>query len=333
MIEVFGPGPAALPIVVATRSAIWIAPRSFRTHGLEFDSGYGPFQVDLDVDNDSLRGAEWSLARGGCIAFARGKNDYLPVAPCEAYPEVRRLWLGWVDRLLDAGVDGLDLRVSAHGTLTDEPEAYGWNEPVVEEYRRRHGVDIRSQAHDPALLAGLRGEHYSAFVHETSRRVRARGKRMQVHVHTEAFRPDASHGRLMGFPANIRFDWKSWLEERLVDGITLRTSWFEAMEDPFNARSQRSRLPGALEDPVVEEALAMAGRLRIPAYLNRYISRAVGLDEYLTDLERIHRDPRFSGFDIYEFAGLALPNDRGELVPVGQRLERLGKKARELGLV
>jgi hypothetical protein len=118
-----------------------------------------------------------------------------------------------------------------------------------------------------------------------------------------------------------------------VDGITLRTSWFEAMEDPFNARAQRSRLPGALEDPVVEEALALAGRLRIPAYLNRYISRAVGLDEYISDLERIYGDPRFSGFDLYEFAGLALPNERGELVPVGERLERLGKKARELGIV
>jgi len=332
MIEVYGHGPDPLPIVVATRSAIWISPRSFRSHGLEFDSGYGPFQVDLDVDNESTRGAEWSLARGGCIAFARGKNDHLPVAPCEVYPEVRRLWRGWVDRLLDAGVDGIDLRVSAHGTLTDEPEAYGFNEPIVEEYRRRHGVDIRTEPYDPVRLAELRGAHYTDFVRETSRRVRARGKRMQVHVHTEAFRPDASHGRLMGIPSNIHFDWKRWLDERLVDGITLRTSWFEAMEDPFNARAQRSRLPGALQDPVVEEALATTRRLGIPAYLNRYISRAVGLDEYVEDLGRIYRDPRFAGFDLYESAGLVEPNERGELVPIGDRLERIAKKARELGL-
>ena len=66
-----------------------------------------------------------------------------------------------------------------------------------------------------------------------SRRVRARGKRMQVHVHTEAFRSDPCHGQLMGFPDNIRFDWQTWLNQRLVDGITLRTSWFEAMEEPF----------------------------------------------------------------------------------------------------
>ena len=120
-----------------------------------------------------------------------------------------------------------------------------------------------------------------------SRRIRARGKRLQVHVHTEAFRPDPCHGQLMGFPDNIRFDWQTWLNQRLVDGITLRTSWFEAMEDPFSAGAQRSRLPNALQDPVVKEALSLCNRLGIPAYLNRYIHRAVNLDEYLEDLARI----------------------------------------------
>jgi hypothetical protein len=330
MIEVFGDGPEPLPIVVATLSAIWTTPRSFRDGGLEFDSGYGPFLVELDVNNEPARGVEWSRAQGGCIAFSRGKNEYLAVAPCEVYPEVQRLWLGWVDRLLAAGVDGIDLRVSAHGTLTDEPHAYGWNEPVAAEYRRLHGAD---QSHDTALLSELRGAHYTGFVREASRRVRARGKRMQVHVHTEAFRANPCHGQLMGFPANVRFEWQRWLRERLVDGITLRTSWFEGMEDPFSARAQRSRMPGVLEDPVVVEALALSAELRIPAYLNRYISRAVGLDEYIADIDRIFHDSRFAGFDIYEFVHLARPNARGELEAVGERLERLRAKGRELGLV
>ena len=141
MIEALGPNNAPLPIVVATRSAIWIAPRDLE-FGLEFDSGYGPFQVELDIDNAATRGAEWSRAQGGVIAFARGKNEYLPVAPCEVYPEVRRLWLGWIDRLLEAGVDGVDIRVSAHGTLTDESEAYGYNTPVLEEYARGGGAGL-----------------------------------------------------------------------------------------------------------------------------------------------------------------------------------------------
>jgi hypothetical protein len=103
------------------------------------------------------------------------------------------------------------------------------------------------------------------------------------------------------------------------------------MEDPFSARAERSRLPGALQDAVVEEALALCAELGVPAYLNRYISRAVGLDEYVTDLDRIYHDRRFAGFDVYEFVHLARPNDRGELAPVGARLERLRAKAGELG--
>ena len=55
------------------------------------------------------------------------------------YPEVRRLWLGWIDRLLEAGVDRINIRVSAHGTLTNDSEAYGYNAPVLEEYARGGG--------------------------------------------------------------------------------------------------------------------------------------------------------------------------------------------------
>ena len=242
------------------------------------------------------------------------------------------MWLGWIDRLLAANVDGIDLRISAHGTLTDEPLAYGFNEPVVEEYRQRYGVDIRSQAYDADRLSRLRGERYTAFVRECSRRVRKLGKRLQVHVHTEAFRPNPCHGRLMGLPTNIHFDWQAWLSDNLADAITLRLSWFEAMEDPLSARAQRSRLPGALDDPVVEEALALTARKKLPVYLNRYIGRAVGIDEYVSDLERIYHDQRFAGFDIYEFADFARPDQNGKIVPIGNWTERLRAKTKELGI-
>ena len=91
---------------------------------------------------------------------------------------------------------------------------------------------------------------------------------MQVHLPTEAFRRDPCPGQLMGFPANIQFDWKTWLKEGLVDGITLRTSWFEALEDP-PGQVHRCRLPRALADPVVEEALNLTQELGLPVYLNR----------------------------------------------------------------
>ena len=334
MLEVYGPGPEPLPIVVATRGAIVRdSPRDFRSCGLAFDCGLGPLQVDLDVDNTVTKEGPWwtRFVSGGAVAFARGKNEYL-VASCEVYPEVRKLWSGWVDRLIEAGVDGIDLRVSAHGTYTDEPHAYGFNEPILEEYRQRFGADPLRDDADLQHLAQMRGEHYTSFVRETSQRLRRAGKKMQVHLHTEAFRPDPCPGQLMGFPANIHFDWKTWLKEGLVDGITLRTSWFEALEDP-PGQVHRSRLSRALADPVVEEALNLTQELGLPVYLNRYVKLPVGIEEYVSDLESIFHDHRFAGFDVYEFAHVvrATP-DGSKLVPVENRLDLIRAKAGQLGI-
>ena len=351
MIQVFGPDPEALPIVLATRDATWVRPRDFRTYGLEFDSGYGTRLLHLDgVWGPAAEGStpkesqtrSWHEHRaelgrgsgGGFIAFARGKNEYLPVAPCEFYPEVQRLWRWRVKRMLEKGVDGVVLRVSAHGTLTDEPYEYGFNPPVVEAYRERHGVDIRREEFDPDLLGALRGEAYTRFVRQASAMTRRAGKLFQLQVHTEAFRPDPVFGQLMGFPANIQFAWRQWLEEGLADAVTLRSSWYEAAEDPLDGSPPwRSRLSNVLADPVVGEVLEVAKDLELPVYLNRYVARAVPIREYADDLERIWRDRRFAGFDLYEFFHLtrATP-DGSRLVPVQDRMRYIRRKARELGL-
>ena len=50
-------------------------------------------------------------------------------------------------------------------------------------------------------------------------------------------------------------------------------------------------------------------------------------------MERIWRDPRFAGFDLYEFFHLARATPGGRrLVPVQDRMRRIRRKARELGL-
>jgi hypothetical protein len=311
MIEAYGPGPEPLPIVVATRGGIWDTPHDFRTGGLEFDSGCGPFQIELDVSNTAIANDAERARQDGCIAFARGKNDYLSCCPCETYPAVRDHWLGRVNRILQTGVDGIDVRVSAHGSLTDEPLEYGFNDLIVDEYRRRYKSDISMTNQDLQRLAALRGGHYTAFLREASKRVRASGRKMQVHIHTEAFRPNPCHGQLMGFPANIDFDWKRWLNETLVDSVTLRTSWFEAGEDGDRSHPQRGVLSQALRDPVVKEALELANKLRLPVYLNRYVKRSSSTEEYVSDLEATFHDLRFSGFDVYETYDIARPSPDG----------------------
>jgi hypothetical protein len=319
MVEAYGPGPDPLPIEVASRRSPMPLPRDFRTYGLEFDCGTGLSKLTLDMDNSAPieEGASWRNAScEGVIAFARGKNEYVPSDPCEACPEVRKAWSGWVDRMMAVGVDGIDMRLNSHGIATNEPYEYGFNEPLVEEYGERFGADLLSDDADLELLARLRGEHFTSFVRQTSERVRQAGKKMQMHVHTGALplRPDPGRGQPFWMPANLYFDYGTWLREGLVDGIVLRS--------------------GKLDDPEVEEVLALAQKVNAPVSLNKYVHGALGIDEYVSDLESIFRDERFGGYVIYELQGLVRPAaDGSRLIPVEDKMERIQAKAEELGIV
>ena len=336
MIDAYGDGPDPLPVEVASLSAIWHRPRDFRTGGLEFDSGFGVLQVALDADNSARAGPDgWDMMhRHGAVAFGKGRNEYVPATPCEMYPEMRKAWDGWVGFILDAGVDGIDIRISSHGNNVDDPFDYGYNEPVVEAFRRRHGREPSGSAEDRSLIAEIRGDYYTDYLRGMSRRVRAAGRKLQFHLHTEAFRPDPGHGRIMGFPANLRFDWKTWLAEGLFDGATLRTSWFEAWEDPPDGDADRQLLDNALGDPVAEEAMSAANRAGVPLYLNRYAARAVDDEGYAANLEAVYNDERLSGFDLYESASImyAKPDASG-LDYASRCMDLIRAKSRKLGIL
>jgi hypothetical protein len=184
---------------------------------------------------------------------------------------------------------------------------------------------------EPARLAAIRGDFYTEFVREAAAAVRSRGRRMHLHLHAEAFRPDPVFGQQNGVPANIDFQWRRWIEEGLADEVTLRTSWFEAAEDPLGSATRRSRLSRVLSDPVVADMLSAAAARNLPVTLNRYIGRAAGLGEYLDDLSQAAKDGRFSGFDVYEFFDLARANPEGPgLSPRLGRIDALASRWREV---
>ncbi len=348
MVEVFGPGNEKLPFVVATQNACWIKPRDFKTYGLEFDTGYGhlPCTLDLSYSPDGSRqdmyqpfqGPNNSIAdplldrkeTGGFIGIGRGRNEYLSGAPCEAYPEVRELWLGWVGKMLKAGVDGVDIRISGHSTLADDPYDFGFNEPVLKLYHDRYG---ESPKDDYILdnLSAIRGECFSDFIREASNIVRSGGARFHVHVHTEYFRPDPVFGQVNGFPANVYFDWKSWLKSGWLDGITLRTSWYEGAEDAIGGGANLGQMDTILQNSEVLEALSLAGEHGVPVQLNRYVGRAAGTDEYTLDIEKVFLDDRFAGLDVYEFFDLAHSDPNLEtLTLVSDRYQAIRDKMKKL---
>ena len=249
-------------------------------------------------------------------------------APCESIPGVQDAWLAWVQWVIDAGVDGVDFRISAHGTHTDEPLDYGFNDEVLEGLRRQ-GSDENLDA-----IRRERGNRYTQFLVRAREMLRRSGRSMHVHLHTEAFRPAPVHGQLMGFPANIDFQWQRWLADGLVDAATLRVQWYESLGPPNN-----DDLPALLDEPVVADTVARARAAGVPLVLNRYAMeggrRRSGdrLERYLDDLEWVVRDGRLDGFDLYEFWALARPSaDGSRIEPIGDFLPKLAERARKLGL-
>jgi hypothetical protein len=327
MIEALDRDDRPIPLVTGTRSATAYGARDFRTNGLEFDCGYGLFVTALDANN-AAPAADWDAPQGGCIAFALGRNMELSGAPSESIAGVQYAWLAWVEWVIDAGVDGVDFRISGHGTHTDDPLAYGFNDEVLAGLRRQ-GI-----AETLDTIRRERGNRYTQFLGRARETLRRSGRSMHVHLHTEAFRPSPVHGQLMGFPGNIDFQWQRWLEERLADAATLRVQWYESLGPPNN-----DDLPGLLDEPVVAETIQRAKAAGVPLVLNRYAMeggrRRSGdrLEHYLDDLEWVYRDGRLDGFDLYEFWALARPSTDGSRIePIGDFLPKLAERTRKLGL-
>jgi hypothetical protein len=139
--------------------------------------------------------------------------------------------------------------------------------------------------------------------------------------------------------ANIHFDWKTWLKEGLVDGITLRIG-AETLEPGPEGIARRSKFPHAalskaLTDEIGIEALALAQDLGVPVYFNRYVNRPLGgIEEYISDLENLFHDDRFAGLDLYELASMVRPAaDGSRLIPVEDNIERIRAKADHLEII
>ena len=258
-----------IPGVLFSGAMIYMAERiNFRTWGLLFDCGYGRTLARLDASNAS--------GNQGLVAFARGRNDYVPGALCETEPAVQDFWLACIAEMIEAGVDGVDFRVENHSTHTEYPEDYGFNDVVLAECARRGKTD-------DATVAAVRGEAYTAFLRRAKKTLAAQGKRLRVNLNLDWFRPEPPANRRLAYPANIDFAWRQWIDEGLFDEGILRMYAL-----PFDA---------VFTDQIATEMISRCQGKGIPLSVNRYI-HPTSADEF----DRTRQDGRFAAFILYETA-------------------------------
>ena len=217
---------------------------------------------------------------------------FRPAYLSPSFDEVRQWWLSWVRDVLDAGADGVELRVRAHHSLFAWAE-YGFESPVVQAFKERHGVDLlTADDFDRAALRRLRGEAYTEFYRQARALVNAYGKRLGMHASvTMDMDPEE------GAAAEIHWDWPRWLDEGLADSITFKEV------RPGTRLAQK--ILSHIRDRNVEAIFC-------PYANNRWTTP--GGERLVADWIRSAREAGFDGYQYYECCSVVRATPDGKIV-------------------
>jgi hypothetical protein len=154
---------------------------------------------------------------------------------CYAYPEVRDYMVSKFQWLLNNwDFDGIYICTRTHSPPAEFADQFGYNQPIVDEYRRRYGVDIRSEEFSKPRWWALQGEGVTELLREM--RVALGERRIVLAM------PRSDH---IGPPyGNMVLDWRTWAQEGLVDALVLGVisgGWHypDSMDRPGYVQSQQ----------------------------------------------------------------------------------------------
>jgi HEAT repeat protein len=205
---------------LAVRAAHQRGMKIWMAYGL-FDNGSGPdvgftgFPYAME-DRVRVEHPEWvpcnrwgTWRQGGPVEFA--------------YPGARKAMVAYLTKFIVAGgYDGVAFLTYAENYSQRYDDEFGFNEPVVAEFKKRHGVDIRKQRFDKAAWSRLRGEYLTEFLRELRAALRPHGKKIAVCVdgqNPELPTPWSDIAGGLRSAGLIHFDLKTWAKEGLVDEI------------------------------------------------------------------------------------------------------------------
>ncbi|MBM3475602.1 MAG: hypothetical protein FJX75_20250 [Armatimonadetes bacterium] len=192
---------------------------------------------------------------GGCAQFPYVSEDRLRVehpewcpvdrwderrcpGPIEfCYPAARRALVErYVDHAVRYGYDGIAFYTYVENMGVRYVDEYGFNEPIVDEFRRRHGVDIRTEPFDREAWYRLRGEYVTQFLRELHGALGRHGKKLSMTLRCdEPNLPQCWYGTGTKIPGAgmVYLDWESWAKEGIVDELF---TWTGGDPKPLLAR-------------------------------------------------------------------------------------------------
>lgn len=286
------------PLTVATSGH-----RDFR------DKGYFFFKEWQDWVNSTeaiLQRRKWSAKDFG-MTFQEAPN--MPTILEPSYEGTRNLWLGRLQSFLEAGVDGIDIRILCHHNGPMAYLKYAFAPAVCETFRGMYGRDPQTTHEDYQRIRHIRGDFFTQFLRDAKKLAAARGAKLAAHLEYGIEVPTHYNTRMQLF-----LDYKTWINEGIIDEIQLK---YWTAHSPF----------------VHEQILPIARRQGIPVHIiSRCFDNGFDHQGILTTEELIASAYRagFDGFNLYEVDNLIELNAAGVPMAKGFTAPALRRAKQEL---
>ncbi len=209
------------------------AAKAAKARGLEF------WGMDSLTEMHNLPWVDAGKGFGSSVGVARHLYEHPEFIPTDriglrkqggmmsyAYPEARAAVVRSFDEFLTAHpyYDGIWLYTFVENFDQQFEDEFGFEPPLVEEYRKRYGVDLRTAPFDKQKWYDLKGEYFTQFLRELRAVFNKHGKKLAVTLDpTRLDRPVPwlAGGAQLRPTGRFTIEWKKWIDEGLVDELNL----------------------------------------------------------------------------------------------------------------
>jgi hypothetical protein len=194
---------------------IWMAYGLF-DNGSPADVGYVGFPYAAE-DKIRVEHPEWAPAnkygtwrQGGPIEFC--------------YEGARKAMVEYLTKyVVEGNYDGIAFLTYAENYSQRYEDEFGYNQPIVDEFKRRYGVDIRTEPFDKVAWSKLRGEYLTQFFRELHASLGKSGKKIAMSVDGNYPYWPCRWGGEKGVrtAGKLWMDVETWIREGIIDELNL----------------------------------------------------------------------------------------------------------------
>ncbi|MFH0964409.1 MAG: hypothetical protein V2A58_10405 [Planctomycetota bacterium] len=159
---------------------------------------------------------------------SRDRSRFYHGMPVWGDEEVRARLLAMAMELIAYGSDGIYLSTRSHSWQPGYPvgdsrqykegDDFGFDDVVVEEYRRRHGLNIRYQDFDVEEWHRIKGEHFTELLRRTGKLCHDAGQRFIVGTPGDRYSATITNCHMARSCLYYK-EWEKWVDQGIVDGI------------------------------------------------------------------------------------------------------------------